>query len=74
VAIKHITKMYDRLDKIAEAYYGSTENGEVEDLILPANPGLEKHGILLPPGIEVILPEKPKAESKPVIRMITLFD
>lgn len=74
MAIEYITKLYDRIDRIAFDYYGSTDNGEVEDLVLPANPGLEKYGILLPPGIKVVLPEKPKATSKPVIRMITLFD
>lgn len=71
----HITKMYDMLDRIVFDYYGDTENGIVE-YIIEQNPGIEKHGLLLPRGIRVELPDRPSATKPgtPVITQIRLFD
>jgi len=70
---KYITKMFDRIDRICDARYGSADNGVVEK-ILQLNPGLEDHGILLPAGITIDLPEIPTKSSVQVIKQIYLWD
>lgn len=70
---KYITKMFDRLDRICDARYGTANNTVVEK-ILQLNPGLEVHDILLPAGIIIDLPELPKKTSAPVIKQIYLWD
>ena len=49
------TRDGDMLDHIAWEYYGSTANREVEQL-LEANPGLAAHGLILPAGLEIMMP------------------
>lgn len=71
----YITKVFDRLDKIVYARYGDTKNGIVE-YVLDQNPGLELYGILLPPGITIQLPDRPKtikSDAIPVIEQIRLW-
>lgn len=58
-----ITKMYDRLDKICEKRYGDTDRRVVEH-VLDSNPGLEKYDFLLPAGIKVYLPPRPKQAAR----------
>jgi phage tail protein X len=72
---KYITKMYDRLDKIVENRYGDTTN-QIVEYVLEQNPGLEVHGIVLPKGLTVFLPDRPanKADPTPVITQIRLWN
>lgn len=73
MAIEYITKMFDRLDRICYAYYGSTANREVE-FVLDKNPGLEKQPMVLPPGLKIILPDRPPAPPKnPIFGMVQLW-
>ena len=69
---KYVTKLYERIDKICHNYYGTANDGVVE-FVLEKNPGLEKHGIVLPPGITVDLPDRPKSNTTPVIKQIHLW-
>jgi phage tail protein X len=62
----YITKLWDRLSRIAWDYYGTLENRQVEK-ILEANPGLEKQGILLDPGLTITIPDIPVTSSQPRI-------
>lgn len=71
---KYITKLYDRIDKICHAYYGTANNKTVE-FVLNANPGLERHGFLLPEGVTVDLPDRPQvAREVPTIRLVKLWN
>ncbi|TXM68303.1 tail protein X [Methylobacterium sp. WL120] len=72
---KYITKMFDRLDKICEKRYGDTSNKIVE-YVMEQNPGLEDHGIVLPAGLIVFMPDRPrdKADPTPVITQIRLWN
>lgn len=70
-----ITKMFDRIDKICFNRYGDTKDRIVE-YVMEQNPGLEKYGILLPPGITVFLPDRPAKTAKkasPYKGTISLF-
>ena len=70
----YVTKLYDRIDKICDKYYGTANNGTVE-FVLNANPGLERHGFLLPPGITVDLPDRPKVQNQvPTIKLVKLWN
>jgi phage tail protein X len=71
---KYITKMYDRIDKICERAYGKTEDGVVE-FVMKSNPDLLHHGIVLPMGLTVYLPNLPeKQKGTKQIRQIYLWD
>ncbi|MEE9481872.1 tail protein X [Methylobacterium ajmalii] len=73
---KYTTKMFDRLDKLCEDRYGDTQNGIVE-YIIECNPGLEKHGLLLPVGVVIEFPNRPKttiADKTPVVTLVRLWD
>lgn len=71
---RYTTVMFDRLDKIVNERYGDTRNGIVE-YVLEFNPGLESHGLLLPMGITILLPDRPEDTkvSTPVISVIKLW-
>jgi phage tail protein X len=64
-----ITLQGDTLDMVCARYYGRTE-GLVESVLL-ANPGLAEHGVQLPHGTLVELPE---AQTAPVAESISLWD
>lgn len=55
----YITKDGDRVDWICWRYYGRYRGGAVE-AVLKANKGLADHGLLLPAGISITLPDIPK--------------
>lgn len=68
------TKMYDRLDRICHARYGATTQHIVE-FVIEANPDIEQHGFLLPPGIIINLPEPTVTVKKaPVLKQVFLWD
>lgn len=68
------TKMYDRLDKICYERYGNTNN-QIVEWVIEQNPRVELHGILLPIGIIIDLPEPPKkVTAAPVLKQIFLWD
>ncbi len=61
----YITKTYDRLDKIVNKRYGDTKDRIVE-YVLEKNPGLELYGLVLPEGITVNLPDRPKSNKSSI--------
>jgi len=69
----YITKLYDRIDRIVYDRYGSTSN-QIVEWVIEQNPGIELHGIVLPLGITINLPEAPrKLTAPPVIKQIFLW-
>jgi phage tail protein X len=69
----YISKLYDRLDRICYARYGSTEN-QIVEWVIEQNPGVELCGILLPIGITINLPYAPRELTQPpVIPQIFLW-
>lgn len=56
VAQSYITSDGDQVDGICAAYYGSTSNLVVEQ-VLEANPGLSEYGPALPAGVTIALPD-----------------
>lgn len=63
------TTQGETVDALCWRYYGRTQ-GAVEAVLL-ANPGLASHGLLLPQGLLVLMPELPAPAPKP---MTTLWD
>jgi phage tail protein X len=51
----YLTKTGDTVDYVCWAYYGSTDNGQVE-AVLAANNGLADYGPILPAGVAISLP------------------
>jgi phage tail protein X len=65
--------MFDRLDRIVYARYGSTSN-QIVEWVFEQNPGLELYDIVLPSAITINLPDAPKALSAvPVLPTIFLW-
>lgn len=56
MAQDYVTKDGDQVDAIAAAYYGSTSNLVVEQ-VLEANAGLSSYGPALPAGLVITLPD-----------------
>jgi phage tail protein X len=70
----YITKRFDRLDRICYERYGSTAN-QIVEWVFEQNPGVEEHGILLPMGITINLPDAPRALTQPpVLKQVFLWD
>ncbi|UYU32450.1 tail protein X [Siccibacter colletis] len=67
--MKTIASQGDTLDVICQRYYGRTQ-GVVES-VLAANPGLASHGVILPHGTAVELPEVP---ASPTRENVNLWD
>lgn len=69
----YITKLYDRLDRVCWARYGSTSN-QIVEWVIEQNPGVELYGILLPLGITINLPDAPKTlDTPPVLKQVFLW-
>jgi phage tail protein X len=69
----YITKMFDRLDRICYDRYGSNNN-QITEWAIDQNPGLELHGILLPLGITINLPDPPRTiTAAPVLKLFFLW-
>lgn len=62
------TRQGDVLDDVVSRYYGDTANGIVE-LVLEANRGLADYGPVLPAGLSILLPERPAATKKKLVRL-----
>lgn len=74
IKTQHITRMYDRLDKIAEERYGEA-NTETVLFIIANNPGIDAHPIHLPLGLLIQLPDIPQEEKGVrVVNQISLWD
>lgn len=56
-----ITGYADRIDQIAVRRYGTSAGTVVH--ILNSNPGLEAQGIILEPGLRVLLPDLPVSST-----------
>ena len=67
-----VTKRFDRIDRICYAFYGSVAHRQVEQVI-EANPGLENQPILLPEGLDIVMPDLATDTSTPIIKQITLW-
>lgn len=69
----YITKLFDRLDRICFDRYGSTDN-QIVEWVIDQNNGIELHGIVLPMGLTINLPEPPRLLTQaPVIPQIFLW-
>jgi phage tail protein X len=64
---RYVTRQGDVVDLICWRYYGQTTG--TTELVLDANPGLADRGPVLPAGIEILLPDAPRPETVPVIRI-----
>jgi phage tail protein X len=62
----YITKRFDRLDRICYLRYGSNSN-QIVEWVIEKNPGVALHGILLPLGIIINLPEPPRQLTQPPV-------
>ncbi|WP_299298129.1 tail protein X [uncultured Tateyamaria sp.] len=49
------------LDQVIAAHYGDTNGGKV-DAVLAANPGLAGLGVVLEPGVRILLPDLSEAQ------------
>ncbi len=63
----HITGQFERIDQICVRRYGSSAN-DVVIYVMNQNPGIERHGILLPPGLRILLPDMPKTAVTTTVR------
>ena len=66
--MKYLTQHNDMLDAICHKYY---QNIDTLDVVLSANPGIAKHGALLPAGLAIELPEIQTEEKD---QRVTLWD
>jgi len=74
IKYQHVTRMFDRLDKIAEERYGTADRKTVM-FVIEQNPGIELHPILLPPGLTIQLPDIPQEKTGPqLVRQIFLWE
>lgn len=64
-------KQGDVLDEICAQHYG-TEHGTTE-MVLAANTGLAAHGVHLPVGLVIELPDL-QQNPAPVVQQVTLWD
>ncbi|WP_230425796.1 tail protein X [Spartinivicinus ruber] len=67
--MKYRTQQNDMLDAICHKYYQG--NIAALDAVLAANPGIAKHGALLPAGLTLKLPEIATEQKD---QRITLWD
>jgi phage tail protein X len=74
MASTYVTKMYDRFDRICYDHYGDTDN-KIVAIVMQANPDVvDQHGIILPPGITINLPDRAAIKNDvKVIQMIQLW-
>lgn len=66
---QYTTSNGDMVDQIAFNRYGTHEGTTV--LVYEQNPGLVEHGLILPEGLTIILPEFVQPEAKPQINLWT---
>lgn len=59
-----VSEDFERLDRIAQALFGSERDGAVEAL-LSANPGLADLGFILPRGTVIAVPVLPERAVDP---------
>jgi len=60
------TKSFDVLDAICKEHYGREDQVTA---VLDANPGLAAFGPVLPAGLTIVLPDLPKPDTAPKIRL-----
>ena len=65
---EYITSHADTADYIAWKHYG-TQDGQVVEQLVEANPGLADLGPVLPAGILLTLPDVQPATSAQVVRL-----
>ncbi|GFM34021.1 tail protein X [Desulfovibrio subterraneus] len=70
--MQYQTKEGDALDRICWQFYGTrADMATAVALVLEANPGIAKHGPLLPAGVVLSLPDLPTPVEE---RGISLWD
>ncbi len=57
----YVSSEGDMLDQVIAAHYGDTNGGKV-DAVLAANPGLAGLGVVLEPGVRILLPDLSEAQ------------
>ena len=60
---KHVTKAGDVLDLICLKHYGSS-NSELLATIIEKNYWLREYPVVLPAGLEILLPDMPDLQEK----------
>ena len=69
---KHYTTIQnDRMDKICKRFYGTEHGGNVE-AVYDVNPGVAEIGNILPPGIVLLMPDRP--QTLPLKDYVRLWD
>lgn len=68
MSLTYRTSDGDTADYIAWKYYG-TQDGQVVEQLLEANPGLADRGPVLPAGILVTMPDVQPATAAQVVRL-----
>jgi phage tail protein X len=70
MSAEYISKAGETVDYIVFKYYGSTDNLNVENVLL-ANPKLADYGAALPAGVTITLPDLPAPIATTGIRLWT---
>ncbi|ELJ8564009.1 tail protein X [Vibrio cholerae] len=65
--VQYQTRRGDMLDWICHQHYG--QRPKAVEAVLEANPGLARHGPILPEGLVIQLPDLGPAEQKNRIRL-----
>ncbi|MCW7550919.1 tail protein X [Photorhabdus sp. APURE] len=65
--MKIIAQQNDTVDALCWRHYGRTQG--VTERVLAANPGLAEHGVILPHGMVVEMPEAMPTAIKPTLQL-----
>lgn len=65
----HLTKDGDMIDAICWRHYAKGQQPLAVERVYLANPGLAERGPVLPAGITVTLPDLPRPEATPILRI-----
>lgn len=63
---KYTTYEGDTVDRLLYRTYGIPITADILDAIHAVNPGLSRHGIILPGGVEVEIPILPSQPNEPL--------
>lgn len=61
------TQQNETLDALCWRHYGRTRT--VVEAVMQANPGITRHGLVLPQGLLVTMPDLPTAPPKPIVQL-----
>lgn len=69
MADQYVTKDGDMIDAICWRYYDKGQQPLAVERVYEANRGLAKRGPVLPAGVIITLPELPRPQATPIIRV-----